>query len=126
MITGVGTDIVEIDRFRNLEQKAEFLAQVFTHTEIHSAPNGPSQDTFYATLFAVKEALLKALGCGLQQGSVWRDIQISNDWRPHLSGSLGRLAEENLVSKIHVSHAHSGKSAVAFVLIETTNEEKIL
>ena len=126
MITGVGTDIVEIDRFRNLEQKAEFLEQVFTHTEIHSAPNGFSQDTFYATLFAVKEAILKALGCGLQQGSVWRDIQISHDWRPHLSGSLGRLAEEKLVSKIHVSHAHAGKSAVAFVLIETTNEEKIL
>ncbi|TSA21275.1 holo-[acyl-carrier-protein] synthase [bacterium] len=126
MITGVGTDIVEIDRFRNLEQKAEFLEQVFTHTEIHSAPNGSSQDTFYATLFAVKEAILKALGCGLQQGSVWRDIQISHDWSPHLSGFLGRLAEEKSVSKIHVSHAHAGKSAVAFVLIETTNEEKIL
>jgi len=126
MITGVGTDIVEIDRFRSLKQKAEFLEQVFTLTEIHSAPNGPSQDTFYATLFAVKEALLKALGCGLQPGSIWRDIQITHDWRPHLSGRLGRRAEEQSVSRIHVSYAHAGKSAVAFVLIETTNEEKIL
>lgn len=126
MITGVGTDVVEIDRFRSLKQKAEFLEQVFTLTEIHSAPKGPSQDTFYATLFAVKEALLKALGCGLQRGSLWRDIQITHDWKPRLSGSLGRLAEEQSVSRIHVSQAHSGKSAVAFVLIETTNEEKIL
>jgi len=126
MVTGVGTDVVEINRFRKQKDKTEFLNQIFTRTELHSAPAGPSQDTFYATLFAIKEALLKALGCGLERGSCWREIQITQDWRPHLTGPLGRFAEERAVSRIHVSHSHSDVNAVAFVLIETTIEEEIL
>jgi holo-[acyl-carrier protein] synthase len=125
MVAGVGTDVVDIDRFRDLRQRPEFFDQVFTRSEILGAPEGLSQDMFYATLFATKEALLKALGCGLQLGSVWRDIQITPDGKPHLSGSLGRLAEKKSVSRIHVSHAHSVGSAVAFVLIETNNDEEI-
>ena len=126
MITGVGTDVVEIDRFRNLKRRAQFLDQIFTRTEINNAPSGPSQDTFYATLFAMKEALLKALGCGLTEGSLWREIQINKDWIPHLSGVLRRKAEERSAGKIHVSHSHSENNAVAFVLIESTLGEEIL
>jgi holo-[acyl-carrier protein] synthase len=123
MTMGVGTDVVEIDRFRKLEQRAEFLDQIFTRTEIHNAPSGSSQHTYFATLFAIKEALLKALACGLGNGSVWREIQISPDWRPHLSGHLDQLARERMLSKIHVSHSHTDRNAIAFVLIETTSEE---
>ena len=126
MITGVGTDIVEIDRFRNLNRRTDFLRQVFTIGEIQGAAELPAQDTFFATLFAIKEALLKALGCGLQKGSLWTEIHITQDWKPELSGLLARLAEEQSVSNIHVAHSHSDKSAVAFVLLETTNEEEIL
>jgi holo-[acyl-carrier protein] synthase len=125
MITGVGTDVVDIDRFRNLTDRAEFLAQVFTRTEIRNAPDGPSRETFYATLFAIKEALLKALGCGLESVSLWRDIQITHDWRPRLSGLLRRLAREKSVSRIHISHSHSDKNAVAFVVMETANREDV-
>jgi len=125
MITGVGTDVVDIDRFRDLEDREAFLAHVFTHTEICNAPDGSAQEAFFATLFAIKEALLKALGCGLESVSVWRDIQITPDWQPRLSGRPGRLAREKSVSKIHVSHSHSGKSAVAFVVMETANREEV-
>jgi holo-[acyl-carrier protein] synthase len=126
MVTGVGTDVVDIARFRALKERAEFFEQVFTPTEILRAPEGPSQDTFYASLFAMKEALLKALGCGLERGTLWRDIHITPDGRAHLSGALGQLAGEKSVSRIHVSHAFSKTSAVAFVLIETINDEVIV
>lgn len=126
MVTGVGTDVVEIARFRGLKQRAEFFAQVFTPAEILRAPDGHSQDAFYATLFAMKEALLKALGCGLEHGTLWKDINITRDGSPQLSGLLGQMAGEKLVSKIHVSRACSETSAVAFVLIETTNDEVIV
>ncbi len=123
MLIGVGTDVVEIDRFGKLEQRDEFLSQIFTRTEIQNAPAGSSQDTYFATLFAIKEALLKALACGLTSGSAWREILVDGDWQPHLSGRLDHLARERSVSKIHVSHSHSDRNAVAFVLIETTDEE---
>ena len=123
MITGIGTDIVGIDRFRNLNQRTDFLGQVFTLNEMQNAIGRPDQDTFFAILFAIKEAFLKALGCGLEEGSLWREIQIAPDWKPELSGHLGRLARERLVSNIHIAHSHSDNSAVAFVVLETTNEE---
>jgi holo-[acyl-carrier protein] synthase len=126
MVTGVGTDVVDIARFRTLKQRAEFVEQVFTPTEILRAPKGPSQDTFFAVLFAAKEALLKALGCGLEHGMLWRDIHITADGRAHLSGTLDLLARKKSVSNIYVSHAHSKTSAVAFVLIETTIDEVIV
>ena len=126
MITGVGTDVIDIDRFRNLNQQTDFLQQVFTLSEIQNAPARPAQDTFFATLFAIKEALLKALGCGLEEGSLWREIYITPDLKPKLSGLLGRLAQEQSISTIHVSHSHSDNSAVAFVILETTNEDENL
>jgi len=126
MITGVGTDVVDIDRFRNLNQRTDFLKQVFTVSEIQNAPERPAQDTFFATLFAIKEALLKALGCGLEEGSLWREIHITPDWKPKLSGLLGRLAQDQSISNIHVAHSHSDNSAVAFVVLETINKQEIL
>jgi holo-[acyl-carrier protein] synthase len=125
MITGVGTDVIDIDRFRSLAQRTDFLEQVFTLSEIKHASEHTAQETHFATLFAVKEALLKALGCGLEKGSRWREIQIAPDWTPKLSGLLGRLADEQSVSSIHVAHSHSDNSAVAFVLLETTNGKEI-
>lgn len=124
MIIGVGTDVVDIDRFRTLDDRSLFLEQVFTRSEILNAPSGPSQDIFYASLFAVKEALLKSLGCGLEHGMRWREIQINHDWRPQLSGFMSTLARQKSVSKIHVSRAHSKTTAVAFVLIETIKNEE--
>jgi holo-[acyl-carrier protein] synthase len=125
MITGVGTDVIDINRFRNLAQREDFLEQVFTHSEIQNASEHPAQETRFATLFAIKEALLKALGCGLEEGSRWREIQIAPDWTPRLSGLLGRLAHDRSITSIHVAHSHSDSSAVAFVLLETTNEKEI-
>jgi holo-[acyl-carrier protein] synthase len=125
MIIGAGTDVVDIDRFRNLDDRAEYLAHVFTRGEIRDAPDGPSQDTFYATLFAIKEALMKALGCGLESVATWREIRITRDWRPRLSGSLRRLARERSVSRIHIAHSHSKKTVIAFVVVEATHREDI-
>lgn len=126
MIIGVGTDVIDVSRFSALKDRSLFLSQVFTKSEILSAPSGPSQDIFYASLFAVKEALLKSFGCGLEHGTRWREIQINHDWRLQLSGFMSALARQKSVSTIHVSRAHSKTTAVAFVLIETIKNEETI
>ena len=124
MIRGIGTDVVEINRFRNLNQKTEFLEQVLTREEINGAPTDPtSDDAHFATLFALKEAMLKALGCGLETGSHWHDIHVTCDWNIYLTGILGRRADEDSISTILTSHSYSETTAIAFVIISTTNEK---
>lgn len=123
MVQGTGVDIVEIDRFRNLSDEQEFIKQLLTETEIRSTPRGMNQGLHYATLFAIKEALLKALGCGLHDGSFWHDVEVDENGAPRLSGRLEALARRRSVSAIHSSQSSSEQCVVAFVLLENNRQE---
>ncbi|MDI6740385.1 MAG: 4'-phosphopantetheinyl transferase superfamily protein [Candidatus Edwardsbacteria bacterium] len=61
MIIGIGVDVVAIERFGTLKDKESFLAQVLTTKELRSTPKSGT-DRYYASLFAAKESVLKALG----------------------------------------------------------------
>lgn len=117
MVLGIGADIVAVDRFRTLKNKEEFLAQVFSPEELSRAPKA-NRDRFYASLFAVKESVLKALGCGLSQGSFWQDIRISKDMRAAITGRLMKFVPEGSTPKIMVSHSSTREYATAYVIIE--------
>src|SRR5881397_1714027 len=74
----------------------------------------------YASLagrFAVKEAILKALGTGWSAGVRWSDIQVLNDsaGRPvaTVHGRVGALVREAGVTGIHVSLSHDAEYAIA-------------
>jgi holo-[acyl-carrier protein] synthase len=121
MIRSVGVDIVTIERFAGKDR--EFLGQFLTDDELRRTPEGSQRDTFHATLFATKEAVLKGLGCGLQSGFRWHDISVTEGPGVQLSGWLGRLAEEMSVSAIHVSHSSSATHAVALVVFESNSPE---
>ncbi|MBM4160077.1 MAG: holo-[acyl-carrier-protein] synthase [Ignavibacteria bacterium] len=124
MILGVGTDVVDVGRFQLLEDRREFLQQVFTGDEILNAPSGVTQDRYFASIFVLKEALLKALGCGLEEGWCWHEMEVKQDWTLRLSGRLERLAEEKGISAIHVSQSHSDHTAIALVVVETNHCEE--
>lgn len=118
MVIGIGADIVAVDRFRTLKDKEEFLAQVFLPEELSRAPKA-NRDRFYASLFAVKESVLKALGCGLSRGSFWHDIRISKDMRAVITGPLMRFVPDGSNPDIMVSHSSTREYATAYVIIET-------
>ncbi len=117
MILGIGTDIVAVERFKKLKDKQEFLAQVFLTDELARAPriNG---DMFYASMFAAKESVLKALGCGLSQGSFWHHIRILKDNQISLSGPLLEMIPQGSTPSIRVSLSGAGEFAIAYVIIE--------
>lgn len=73
MITGIGTDIVEIERVRGaMERRRGFASRVFTQAERDYCGTGANSFERYAGRFAAKEAVAKALGVSLS----WLDVEI--------------------------------------------------
>ena len=61
MITGIGTDLVEIARVQKAIGRSSFLEKVYTEKEQELIGARANRA---ATNFAAKEAVAKALGCG--------------------------------------------------------------
>jgi holo-[acyl-carrier protein] synthase len=120
MVFGIGADIVAVERFKKLKDKEEFLAQFLLPEELSQAPK-TNRDRFYASRFAVKEAVLKALGCGLSRGSFWHDIRVSKNLKVSLTGPLSELLPTGCGNVIHASVSATGDFAAASVIIENIN-----
>ena len=118
MIKGIGIDIVGISDFRKSGNNPYFIGQILTPPEISGLPADGRKEVYTATLFALKEAVLKALGCGLSRGFYWQEINIEANSRVRLTGRLLETADKMEIGKIHCSHSHSENFIAAFVLLE--------
>jgi holo-[acyl-carrier protein] synthase len=112
-----GIDLVEIERFRNLDPriKIRFCKRVFTDKELNST--GESDEKL-AGRFAAKEAAAKALGCGI--GPVhWHDLEVLEDpqGKPilELHGEAQNIAQKKGWSSWSVSITHTSVIAAAVV-----------
>jgi holo-[acyl-carrier protein] synthase len=124
MITGVGIDIIEVDRVEEKVAKDRgFREKVFSAAEISFCEKGARSFEQYAARFAAKEAFLKATGKGLTSGYELSDIEIVNDalGKPELKlhNAFSELAEISGWKKIHVSLSHIRAAACAVVIIES-------
>lgn len=120
MIVGTGVDVVEVLRFREaLDRHGErLLNRLFTPAEKGICAGRPER---LAARFAVKEAVLKALGTGLSQCK-WIDVDVScsPSGAPSvtLSGGALEIARRLGVANCHVSLSHTRTTAVAVAVIE--------
>ncbi len=125
MIAGIGVDIVDVARIQALLDRygERFLRRVFTEAEMAYAMRGVNRAERLAGRFAVKEAMMKALGTGKSQGILWRDVEtvrgISGMPVVHLHGQAVKRAKWRNGGAVHVSITHDGGKAVAFVILET-------
>ena len=125
VIAGIGIDIVDIGRVEGLLDRygERFTRRVFTEAEVAYARRSVKPAERLAGRFAVKEAVLKALGTGKSQGILWRDVETVRGamGRPKVTlyGQAVNYMKNIDGSSIHVSIAHDGGKAVAFVIIET-------
>lgn len=115
LVTGV--DIIEISRIAGAAERHgdRFLRRIYTRKELSLF--GGSLPSL-AARFAAKEAVAKALGCGI--GDVlWVDIEVLRgpNGQPtlHLHGNAKRLAEEKSLTRWSVSLSHSMDMAIAMV-----------
>ena len=66
-ILGIGTDIVEVLRFKNLIKNKSFIKRIFTKSEILNSKKTKSKANYFSKRFAAKEALMKAIGTGFRK-----------------------------------------------------------
>jgi len=117
MITGLGVDIVEIDRMRDaLRRRPRIRERLFSDEERAYCESRNKPEIHYAMRFAAKEAVLKALGTGFS-GVRFRDVEVGRDERgrpvPLLSGAAAEQAEAAGVIEMHLSLSFTHTTAVA-------------
>ena len=125
MIIGQGVDIVEIKRIKNAIERggAPFVKRVFTGSETEQAESrNAAKYSYYAGRWAAKEALSKALGCGIGEHCSFTDIEVlSDDYgvpRMSLNNNAKMQCDKLGGAHIHVSISHEAEYAVAFVTVE--------
>jgi holo-[acyl-carrier protein] synthase len=113
----IGLDLIELARIERALRREGFRARVYTDAEraYCDARANPLQS--YAGRFAAKEAVGKALGCGVH--FTWREIEIVGRPKPKvtLSGRTAAFAERLGVTEIDVSLTHSKELAAAVAVV---------
>jgi holo-[acyl-carrier protein] synthase len=120
MIESVGIDIVEVYRIKKAMQRwgDRFIHRVFTPWEINYCSNKSFPEQSFAARFAVKEAVLKAIGTGYDKGIKWTSIEIVNDELGQPKVRLGQSIMEIIGSrKIIVSMSHTHEHSVASAIM---------
>ena len=122
MVIGIGNDITECERIQEILEKHGplFLDHFLTPKEKEESSGRLS---YYAGRWAAKEAVAKALGCGIGEHCALTDLEIINDpqGKPEvtLSGAAKDTAARLNVSKVHLSISHEKHYAVATAMLES-------
>ena|SRR5829696_2869998 len=113
MATGVGIDLIEIERLeRALERRPRLAERLFTEGELAYARDRARPGRHLAARFAVKEAVIKALGQPLPP----REIEVVGGRPPSLQ-LHGRAAEVAADREVAISLTHSRESAAAVAVL---------
>ena len=113
-----GVDLIEIARIEEAVSRhgKHYLERIYTPAEIELC--GKRSESL-AGRFAAKEAVAKALGCGI--GDVdWKEIEILGDDQNapvlHLYGKAMQKADELGLTNWSVSISHNQSQVVAFAV----------
>lgn len=104
MIRGIGVDIVQISRMQRSLEIPNFIESVFTKNEILNCHG--DRNEYFATRFAGKEAVFKALNTTIDMRKI--EILNRNDGAPYVVG----------VSNVYISITTESDLAIAFCVIE--------
>ena len=125
MITGVGVDRIAISRIEvSLERFGDrFIERIYTEQEIAQSHAKGNPARRFAMLFAAKEAVSKALGTGFRRGIAMHHIetihQASGKPEVSLYGAAREVAEEQGITRIHLSLTDDEGVALAFAVAES-------
>jgi holo-[acyl-carrier protein] synthase len=117
-MTGVGIDLLEIERLeRALERRPALAQRLFTDDERAYAVGRARPGQHLAARFCAKEAVAKALG---MEAWSWQEVEIvSTAAAPELrlSGAVAARADElNVSVSISLTHTETTAGAVALAV----------
>jgi holo-[acyl-carrier protein] synthase len=119
-LLGLGFDLVDLAKLDKSLLSEAYRRRVFTVAEIEIAQARPQSLEAYAGKFAVKEAVMKCLGAGIQQGLWFRQIEILNATTGAplliLHNNAKSLADERGILSWQISISHTAHTAGAVVL----------
>jgi holo-[acyl-carrier protein] synthase len=122
MVTGIGIDMVRVQRMEHWLATPGLLERYFQPQELAaSLSKGQGDALSMAARFAAKEAFGKALGTGLA-GIVLKDIIVvsRHNGKPEIeviNTALGAL-EKSGANRVHLSLTHEHEYAAAMVVLE--------
>ena len=118
MKLSTGVDLIEIERIKDSVARngERFLERVYTNEELTICGENMAS---LAVRFAAKEAVAKALGCGI--GDVrWQEIEVLRDEKRapvlNLHGEAQKMADDMGLDTWSLSLSHTKTHAVAFVV----------
>ena len=81
MIYGIGTDVVEVKRIREVLNKygIALAKKILTSQELLTYKRIEGKENFLAKRFAAKEAFAKALGTGMRFPVNFKSIEVIHD-----------------------------------------------
>ena len=123
MILGTGIDIVEIKRFREIENLKGIAKKILHSNElVEFNKKVKDQPLFLAKKFAFKEAFVKAIGTGFREPYYLNRIEIIKDKLGKPSVVTHEEAKKKFedlgITKAHVSLSDTKNYVVASVVLE--------
>jgi holo-[acyl-carrier protein] synthase len=120
MIVGLGTDLVEVARFRlAMQRRAKLAERLFSEAEREYAFRQKDPAKSLAARFGAKEAVMKAMGVGLWKFK-FRDVEVvrARSGAPSIAllGRAAELADERGVVGWHLSLTHTDTTALAVAI----------
>ncbi|MEG8129775.1 holo-ACP synthase [Xanthomonas hortorum] len=121
-----GVDVVDMADFSRLmnEQAGGFLDRYFPLGELATANEGGNRIERLASRFAIKEAVLKALGTGWGDGIAFTDVEVVSQRTGAptvvLHRRLVKIADEKGIARWLVSASHTTAVAMASVIALTS------
>ena len=125
-ILGIGVDIINNKRIRNLIGNKNFIQRTFGKNEIKLSKRINNKTNYFAKRFAAKESLAKSLGTGFRNNLNFKDIEVLNDrvGRPYYSRSK-KIA--NIINKqfnvkkydLFLSITDEKDYSIAFSILQT-------
>ncbi|AHG60124.1 holo-ACP synthase [Buchnera aphidicola] len=124
-IVGVGSDIVEILRIKNIffKYQHKFAKKILSKIEWKKYIISQNYISFLAKKFAAKEAASKALGTGINNGVTLNQLEFYNNkfGKPKLRflKNASKKSKKMKCKSIHVSISDEKLYAYALVILES-------